>query len=204
MHYVDERPHRDRSTGLCECGFVLPLLPPVGRLINNGNAAELLKCQLAARRHAIIFVARRHSAGSTHPCKRNKLCDPSALPGPVLLDTCCFYLSPGGRQPGSAVETRQRRISRRSLQTVAQKAGGELQSQGFAAGSQQTEERNPDGSQWRGAVGGGEGRHALPTSDATASSFDRAGQLGQKPDRPICTLQRPHKGQDGLYPASVR
>lgn len=77
---VYESPHRDGSPRLCECGFVLPLLPPVGRrLINNGNAAALLKCQLATRRHGIIFVARRHSAGSrTRACEQNKLCDPSA------------------------------------------------------------------------------------------------------------------------------
>lgn len=107
------------------------------------------------------------------------------------------FVSPGGRLPGSAVETRQRRISVRSRQTIAQKAGGERQPQGFAAGSQQTEERNPDGSQRGGAAGGG-------NSAATASFFDPAGRPEQKPHRPIGSLQRPHKGQDGFtQPASV-
>lgn len=68
---VYKSPHRDRSPRLCECGFVLPLFPPVGRRrINNGNAAALLKCQLATRRHGIVFVARGHSAGSRLRARR--------------------------------------------------------------------------------------------------------------------------------------
>lgn len=152
---------------------MFPLLPPVGRLINNGNAAALLKCQLAARRHVIIPVWR--PAGSHARASRTN-CDPSALPDLSSPDTSCFSLSPGGRQPGSAVETRPRPISVRSLQAITQKAGGERQSQGFAAGSQQTEERKPDAA---AGGGGGDGRRALPHSDATARLFDPAGQSGQ-------------------------
>lgn len=33
----------------CEGELVLPSVPPVALLINNGNPAALLKCQLAAR-----------------------------------------------------------------------------------------------------------------------------------------------------------
>lgn len=33
----------------CEGGLVLPSVPPVAALINNGNTAALLKYQLAAR-----------------------------------------------------------------------------------------------------------------------------------------------------------
>lgn len=182
---VYESPHRDRSPRLCECGFVLPLLPPVGhRLINNGNAAALLKCQLAARRHRIIFVTRSlafcHAHARVHVSRTN--CAIHLRPP--------FAFSPGGRPPGSDSRpcrspVGQSRISIRRLQTVAQKAGGERQPQGFAAGSQQTEERNPDWAQWGGATRGGDGRHALPNSVATT------GRLGQKANRPDCSLRRP-------------
>lgn len=71
------------------CGFVLPSLPSVGCLINNGNAAELLKCQLAARPQAIIFVACRPSAGSrVRASRRNSaihLCNLASRPGHILL-----------------------------------------------------------------------------------------------------------------------
>lgn len=167
----------DVSVGVC-----LPLLPPVCRLINNGNAAAPAKVWARRKTTPDYFCP------SQTFCKRNKPCDPS-----VLLDTSCFPLcvSPGGRLPGSAVKTRQRRISVRTCPPIAQEADGERQPQGLAAGSQQTEERDPDRSQRGAAAGGGD-------SAAAASVFHPAGRPGRRPPRPIGSLQRAHKGQDSF------
>lgn len=68
----------DRSTRVCECGFVLPLLPPVGCLINNNGTAKV-----SARRETTsdYFCRSQTFCRLTRPCKQNKLGDPSALPG---------------------------------------------------------------------------------------------------------------------------
>lgn len=75
----------------CECGCVLPLLPPVCRLINNGNAAALLKCGLATRPRRIISVPRRQSASG-----RNRLIHPSSWTHPASLCVCLQVDDPQG------------------------------------------------------------------------------------------------------------
>lgn len=73
------------------CGCVLPLLPPVCRLINNGNAAALLKCRLAARPRRTIPVARRHSASET-----NRVIHLSSRTHPASLCVCLQVDDPQG------------------------------------------------------------------------------------------------------------